>query len=132
MAISSGFTKVFDIGTYFRSERSSTNRHLTEFVTLNVEMELKYHYNEVMDLVDGLFADIFMQVNQSCANQLDAIAKQYPFEPLKFLPNTLRISFERGVQMHEESGEKIEAHFVGSKLRETDMKNDITVEPRRV
>ncbi|EFH39343.1 predicted protein, partial [Arabidopsis lyrata subsp. lyrata] len=101
MAISSGFTKVFDIGTYFRSERSSTNRHLTEFVTLNVEMELKYHYNEVMDLVDGLFADIFMQVNQSCANQLDAIAKQYPFEPLKFLPNTLRISFERGVQMHE-------------------------------
>ncbi|XLU49985.1 hypothetical protein S245_044799, partial [Arachis hypogaea] len=66
MAICAYFGRVFEISPAFRAEDSFTHRHLCEFPGLDVEMEIKKHYYEIMDKVD------------SCA-----VAHQYPFEPLK-------------------------------------------------
>lgn len=42
-----------------RAENSWTHRHLCEFVGLDLEMAIKQHYFEVLDVVENLFDDIF-------------------------------------------------------------------------
>ncbi|CAH2050358.1 unnamed protein product [Thlaspi arvense] len=83
MAICGDFGGVFEIGPVFRAEDSYTHRHLCEFTGLDVEMEIKEHYSEVMDIVDRLFVAMFDSLNEKCQKELEAIGKQYPFEPLK-------------------------------------------------
>jgi aspartyl-tRNA synthetase len=38
------------VGPVFRAENSNTHRHLCEFTGLDLEMTIKDHYYEVMDL----------------------------------------------------------------------------------
>nr|GMC76749.1 aspartate--tRNA ligase 2, cytoplasmic-like [Ipomoea batatas] len=83
MAICGDFNRVFEIGPVFRAEDSFTHRHLCEFTGLDVEMEIDEHYSEVMDVVDRLFVAMFDSLNENCQKELEAIGRQYPFEPLK-------------------------------------------------
>ncbi|XP_056161013.1 aspartate--tRNA ligase 2, cytoplasmic-like isoform X2 [Syzygium oleosum] len=62
-------------------------------------MEIKKHYCEVMDIVDKLFVTMFDSLNASCKKELEAIGRQYPFEPLKYLRKTLWLTFQEDVQM---------------------------------
>ncbi|XP_009598884.1 aspartate--tRNA ligase 2, cytoplasmic-like [Nicotiana tomentosiformis] len=111
MAICGDFGRVFEIGPVFRAEDSFTHRHLCEFTGLDVEMEIKEHYSEVMDIVDRLFVTIFDSLNDKCKKELEAIGRQYPFEPLKYFrgdKKTLRLTFEEGVQMLKEAGIEVD------------------------
>ncbi|CAI9105618.1 OLC1v1004585C1 [Oldenlandia corymbosa var. corymbosa] len=108
MAICADFGRVYEIGPVFRAERSFTHRHLCEFVGLDVEMEIKEHYSEVMDIVGELFVSMFDSLNKNCQKQLEAINRQYPFKPLKYLPKTLRLTFEEGIKMLEEAGVNVD------------------------
>ncbi|KAH6831240.1 Class II aminoacyl-tRNA and biotin synthetases superfamily protein [Perilla frutescens var. hirtella] len=108
MSICGDFSRVFEIGPVFRAEDSFTHRHLCEFTGLDVEMEIKEHYSEVMDIVDRLFVEMFDSLNEKCAKELEAINTQYPFEKLKYLRKTLRLTFEEGVQMLKEAGIEID------------------------
>ncbi|KAK1292052.1 hypothetical protein QJS10_CPB17g01912 [Acorus calamus] len=120
MAICGDFGRVFEIGPVFRAEDSFTHRHLCEFTGLDVEMEIKEHYSEVMDIVDRFFVTLFDTLNEKCKKELDAIRRQYPFEPLKYLPKTLRLTFEEGVQMLKESG--VDVDPLGDLSTETERK----------
>ncbi|XP_052208913.1 aspartate--tRNA ligase 2, cytoplasmic-like [Diospyros lotus] len=108
MAICGDFARVFEIGPVFRAEDSFTHRHLCEFTGLDVEMEIKEHYSEVMDIVDLLFVAMFDSLNEKCQKELEAIGRQYPFQPLKYLRKTLRLTFAEGVQMLKEAGIEID------------------------
>ncbi|KAI4316245.1 hypothetical protein L6164_024243 [Bauhinia variegata] len=108
MSICGDFGRVFEIGAVFRAEDSYTHRHLCEFTGLDVEMEIKKHYSEVMDIVDKLFVAMFDSLNQNCKKDLEAVGRQYPFEPLKYLRQTLRLTYEEGVQMLKDAGTEIE------------------------
>ncbi|KAK4422412.1 Aspartate--tRNA ligase 2, cytoplasmic [Sesamum alatum] len=108
MAICGDFGRVFEVGPVFRAEDSFTHRHLCEFTGLDVEMEIKEHYSEVMDIVDRLFVTMFDGLNEKCSKELEAINRQYPFEKLKYLRKTLRLTFEEGVQMLKEAGVEID------------------------
>ncbi|KAA0038775.1 hypothetical protein IC582_007161 [Cucumis melo] len=108
MAICGDFGRVFEIGPVFRAEDSYTHRHLCEFTGLDVEMEIKTHYSEVMDIVDRLFVAMFDSLNERCKKALEAVDKQYPFEPLKYLRKTLRLTFEEGIQMLKDAGVEID------------------------
>lgn len=46
MAICGGFEPLFYIGMAFRAENSITDRHLCEFTSLVVEMEIEDDYSE--------------------------------------------------------------------------------------
>ena len=59
MAIMGDLNRVFEIGPVFRAENSFTNRHMTEFVGLDIEMEIKEHYFEVLDVIGNVFYHIF-------------------------------------------------------------------------
>ncbi|KAI8546629.1 hypothetical protein RHMOL_Rhmol07G0134100 [Rhododendron molle] len=108
MAICGDFGRVFEVGPVFRAEDSFTHRHLCEFTGLDVEMEIKEHYSEVMDIVDRLFVALFDSLNERCQKELEAIGKQYPFEPLKYLRKTLQLTFQEGVQLLKEAGIEID------------------------
>ncbi|VAI88551.1 unnamed protein product [Triticum turgidum subsp. durum] len=71
-------------------------------------MEIKEHYFEVCDIVDGLFLEIFKHLKENCKHTLEAVNKQYPFEPLQYLEKTLKLTYEEGIQMLKESGTEIE------------------------
>ena len=43
----------------FRAEDSNTHRHLTEFIGLDIEVAIKYHYHEVLEIIGDLFTKIF-------------------------------------------------------------------------
>ena len=102
-----GFRRVLEVGDVFRAEDSNTHRHLCEFVGLDAEMEIMRHYFEVSkfgrvlffiykhdngwtcffkqicDIVDGLFVELFRHLNENWKTELEAINRQYPFEPVK-------------------------------------------------
>ncbi|XP_065881053.1 aspartate--tRNA ligase 2, cytoplasmic-like [Euphorbia lathyris] len=110
MAICGDKERVFEVGPVFRAEDSYTHRHLCEFVGLDVELEIKKHYSEVMDIVDRLFVTMFDYLNERCPKELEAIRRQYPFEPLKYLRKTLRLKFEEGIQMLTEAGVEVDPY----------------------
>ncbi|KAL6269029.1 hypothetical protein ACE6H2_025940 [Prunus campanulata] len=62
----------------------------------------------VMDIVARLFVTIFGTLNKTCQKELEAVGRQYPFEPLKYLPETLRLTFEEGVQMLKDAGDEVD------------------------
>ncbi|TVU30738.1 hypothetical protein EJB05_22374 [Eragrostis curvula] len=108
MAICGGYERVFEVGPVFRAENSNTHRHLCEFVGLDAEMEIKEHYFEVCDIIDGLFVSIFKHLTENCKKELETINRQYPFEPLKYLDKTLKLTYEEGIQMLKEAGTEID------------------------
>ncbi|KAG8100082.1 hypothetical protein GUJ93_ZPchr0013g33797 [Zizania palustris] len=106
MSICGGFERVFEVGPVFRAENSNTHRHLCEFVGLDAEMEIKEHYFEVCDIIDGLFVAIFKHLNENCKKELETINRQYPFEPLKYLEKTLKLTYDEGIQMLKKNRKK--------------------------
>ena len=46
-------------------------------------------------------------LNERCARELAVIGEQYPFEPLQFLPKTLRLEFAEGIAMLQEAGHEV-------------------------
>lgn len=103
-AACSGFEKVFVTGPVFRAEDSNTRRHLCEFTGLDLEMTIVEHYDEVLVLFDELFRYIFDGINKHCKDELERVREQHPFEDLKYLTPTLRLTYAEGCQLLREAG----------------------------
>ena len=95
---------MFEIGPVFRAEDSNTHRHLCEFTGLDMEMAIKEHYFEVLDVLDALFLHMFDGLNERFALRLKVVSQQYPYEPLKYLRPTLRLEFPEGIKMLQDAG----------------------------
>ncbi|KDP23761.1 hypothetical protein JCGZ_23594 [Jatropha curcas] len=65
---------------------------------------------KVMGIVDRLFVMIFDYLNENCKEELEVVQRQYPFETLKYLRNTLRLRYEEGIQMLKEAGAEIDPY----------------------
>ena len=104
MALMGDLERVFEIGPVFRAEQSNTNRHLTEFTGLDMEMTIKEHYFEVLDLLADLLAYIFMGLADRHKEELEVIKRQYPFEDFVCKYPVVRLSFKEGVKMLKEAG----------------------------
>jgi len=102
MAINADFDKVFEIGPVFRAENSFTNRHLCEFIGLDVEMALTPHqtYREVQILLWNLVTFIFDQLKQNHSNELQTMTFNYPVYP----KDPLIVSFNECVKMLNDIG----------------------------
>jgi len=104
MALCADFDRVFEIGPVFRAEDSNTNRHLCEFTGLDMEMTIKEHYFEVLDMLADLLVHIFKGLETRYKQELDVIKQQYPFEDFKCKSPVLKIHFKEGVQMLKDAG----------------------------
>lgn len=54
-----------------------------KFYVLLISDNKSLFVSQIMDLVDELFVFIFTELNEKCKKLLEAVGKQYPFEPLK-------------------------------------------------
>ncbi|CAD6231201.1 unnamed protein product [Miscanthus lutarioriparius] len=105
---SEGGAAVFNL--LYNEQKVLAHTGISQFIGLDAEMEIKEHYFEywffmyVCDIVDGLFLSIFKHLNENCKEELEAINKQYPFEPLKYLDQTLKLTYEEGIQMLKDAG----------------------------
>ena len=108
MAIMGDLEGVFEVGPVFRAEDSNTHRHLCEFTGLDMEMNIKEHYDEVLDVLDELFVSMFDGLNERFAREIEVVNKQHPFEPLKYCRPTLRLTFEEGIKMLQEAGADVD------------------------
>jgi aspartyl-tRNA synthetase len=109
MALMSGFQRVFEVGPVFRAENSNTNRHLTEFVGLDLEMEFKDHYHEVLDFMANMFITMFDQLGSDKYKPLrEAVWAQFPSEPLVY--KDTRIDFKTAVEMLAKDGVTIDPY----------------------
>jgi aspartyl-tRNA synthetase len=70
MAIVGDLERVFEIGPVFRAENSNTPRHLTEFTGLDLEMQIKQHYHEVLDVIEDMFMTIFEGLSTQYKHEL--------------------------------------------------------------
>ena len=104
MALCADLQRVFEIGPVFRAENSNTNRHLCEFTGLDMEMEFKNHYFEVLDLIGELMVYMVENIKSRYASELATINEQYPFEEFKISNPVTRISFKEGIAMLHEAG----------------------------
>lgn len=73
MVLCGDFDRVFEIGPVFRAENSNTNRHLCEFTGLDIEMTIKEHYFEVLDVLGDMFYYIFSNLEKRFKKELDII-----------------------------------------------------------
>ena len=104
MMIMADFGRVFEIGPVFRAEKSFTHRHLCEFVGLDAEMEIKEHYNEVMEVIGGIFNHMFKGLKDKFSKEIQIIKDFYGYEEFLFLEKPLMLTFEEGCALLKENG----------------------------
>jgi nondiscriminating aspartyl-tRNA synthetase len=104
MAIASDFERVYEVGPVFRAEDSNTPRHLTEYTGLDLEMALEEHYYEALDIIDGMFKNLWQGIYDRYTPEIELISQFYPHEKVQWLEETPRIPFAEGVKMLIEDG----------------------------
>lgn len=104
MAIAADFDRVFTVGAVFRAEDSNTHRHLTEFVGLDLEMAIQYHYHEALDVIGNLFTSIFKGLEANYSEEIEIVRRQYPSEAFQYLEPALRLEYSEGVKILNDNG----------------------------
>ncbi|KAK5663162.1 hypothetical protein OQA88_6579 [Cercophora sp. LCS_1] len=104
--IAGGRKRVFSVSPVFRAENSNTPRHMTEFTGLDLEMEIKDSYTEVLDVLEGVLIHIFRELEKRCSYEIELVRSVYPSE--KFLlpepGKAVRLTFAEGQKLLREEG----------------------------
>lgn len=77
MAIASGFEKVFEIGAYYRAEKSYTARHTAEAICLDFEVAHIQTHHELMDIEEEWFIYLLEKVKEKFG---EIIKKEFEIE----------------------------------------------------
>ncbi len=80
--------KVFEIGPFFRAEESHTRRHLSEFVSIDIEQAFA-DAGDVMQLLEQLIQHVCKTVNEKCQRELTVLkynvkVPEVPFKRLSY------------------------------------------------
>jgi aspartyl-tRNA synthetase len=94
--------KVFEVGSYFRAEESHTRRHLSEFVSIDIE-EAFASAEDVMRLLEQLMQHVCTTVGGECEAQLKILKHhvepvKVPFERLRY-DEVLTLLGDEGVEI---------------------------------
>lgn len=72
------FERVFTITHAYRAEPSVTTRHLTEYVSLDVEMAFINSWTELMETCEVVMRGIFSGLEKNCSKELKLLAATIP------------------------------------------------------
>jgi nondiscriminating aspartyl-tRNA synthetase len=84
------FDRVFEIAPVYRAEKSNTSRHLSEYISMDVELGFIESFMDVMDFEIGLLRYILANLAEKCSYELEILNVSLPQLPEK-VP-TFRIS----------------------------------------
>ncbi|GAA0177993.1 aspartate--tRNA(Asn) ligase [Clostridium sediminicola] len=80
MMVGAGFERVYEVGHAYRAELHNTWRHLSEYVSLDVEMGFIKDEEELMDLEESMLSYIFTHLKDTCKEQLEMYNIELPSE----------------------------------------------------
>lgn len=109
MAIIGGFKRVYEIGHVYRAEESNINRYLSEFVGLDLEMEITTDYNDVIRFIHGMFVDIFDNLKTEYSEELETIRAYHQFEDVRYNETPVVLTHRECVDLLLEEG--VEAEY---------------------
>ncbi|MDP9488748.1 MAG: aspartate--tRNA(Asn) ligase [Thermoproteota archaeon] len=98
-----GLERVFEISSYFRAEPSHTVRHLSEFVSVDLEAAF-LEYTDVMDIIEDLVISTIKDLYTNYNNQM----KQFDDSQDILVDKIPRITYEKCLEDLKSLGEKIE------------------------
>jgi nondiscriminating aspartyl-tRNA synthetase len=100
--------RVFEIGPYFRAENSHTVRHLTEFISVDMEAAF-LDYEDVMDIVEEIILDVTMGLNERCNSFLQLVTgSQQIAIPFHKSGRIDRLTYEQCLEELAREGENME------------------------
>ncbi|WP_419241740.1 aspartate--tRNA(Asn) ligase [Cardinium endosymbiont of Nabis limbatus] len=106
MALIGDFKRVFEVGPVFRAENSDTNRHLTEFIGVDLEMVIDQSYMEVVHLVYQLLIDLFDALNQKYSREISIIQSFFEVPALTLPSELVVIPFPDAVGLLKAHGKE--------------------------
>ncbi|MEM2960378.1 MAG: aspartate--tRNA(Asn) ligase, partial [Candidatus Bathyarchaeia archaeon] len=96
------FERVYEIGPTFRAEKSHTRRHLTEFISIDIE-EAFATAEDVMEVAENLLKHVCGVVNERCRRELEILKYRVEVPSLPFK----RVSYDDVINELRDAGLKI-------------------------
>jgi aspartyl/asparaginyl-tRNA synthetase len=112
MLIAADYKRVFETAPVFRAENSNTSRHLTEYTSLDLEMEFENDYQDVLHFIRDLMFNILQGLQERYQKQTERVRKEYKTEPFLLPASSSEIpilTFAEGVALLKESGSEVDA-----------------------
>jgi nondiscriminating aspartyl-tRNA synthetase len=78
------FERVFEVAPVYRAEPSHTNRHLSEYLSLDVEFGFIADDGDVMDLQEALIKGMLDDVRAACAREIALLGATVPDTDVTF------------------------------------------------
>lgn len=116
MAVIGGLKRVFEIGHVYRAEQSNINRYLSEFVGLDIEMELDGSYLDVIHFIHSILVFIFDSLKAEYSDELEVIRRYRAFDDIKYGKDPVIITHREGVDILK--SKNIEATYEADFSRE--------------
>lgn len=73
MMVGAGFERVFEVGHAYRAELHNSWRHLSEYVSLDVEMGFIESEEDIMCLEEEWLACLFSHIKKTCEDELELL-----------------------------------------------------------
>ena len=96
------FEKVFEIGPFFRAEESHTNRHINEFISVDIE-EAFADAKDVMRTLEELVQHVVKEVNEKCKAELNTLKQEIPVPELPLM----RITYDEALEILRKKGVEV-------------------------
>ncbi len=78
MMVGAGFERVYEIGHVYRAEEHNTNRHLNEYISMDLEMGFIENEEDLMNLEENLLKFILQRVLEEGKKYLDILNAEVP------------------------------------------------------
>lgn len=78
MMVGAGFERVFEVGHAYRAEEHNTNRHLNEYVSMDLEMGFIEDERDIMNMEEGLLKHIIQAFEKYGKEYVEALGATIP------------------------------------------------------
>ncbi|RLJ06045.1 MAG: aspartate--tRNA(Asn) ligase [Candidatus Aenigmatarchaeota archaeon] len=102
--MASGMDRVYEIGQVFRAEKFHTRRHLSEYVSIDMEMAWIDSEDDVMKIAEGLVHYALKETKKTCKEELKELGIEMHVPELPFP----RLTYDKALDMLSKEGIKIE------------------------
>lgn len=78
MMVGAGFERVFEIGHAYRAEEHNTNRHLNEYISMDLEIGFIEDEKDIIEIEERLLKFILEKLNNECREYFDLLEAKLP------------------------------------------------------
>ncbi|WP_186429097.1 aspartate--tRNA(Asn) ligase [Clostridium sp. BSD9I1] len=78
MMVGAGFERVFEIGHAYRAEEHNTNRHLNEYVSMDLEMGFIDGFEDIMDIEEKFIRHMLLSLDERGAKYIELLGASLP------------------------------------------------------